>query len=112
MIYKITGGYCHIDEEDLEFVDQFSWHFDDNGYVKTTVVSEKGRVTMRMHQLLMGRRDGMYVDHKDRNPSNNQKSNLRHISPSLNWYNSHHAEYLYHKGRLKNPQRFTQVRGM
>lgn len=114
MIYKITGGYCLIDEEDKDFLDQFSWHFDSNGYVKTAVynVEKKRFITLRMHQLLKGRVDGKYVDHEDRNPANNQKSNLRHLTPKENWYNSNHAEYLYNNGKLKNPVFYHHVRNV
>lgn len=112
MIYKINGGYCQIDEADKDYLDQFSWHFDNNGYVKTAVynVEQKRFITLRMHQVLMGRKDGHYVDHIDRDPANNQKSNLRFLTPKENWYNSHAAEFLYQEGRLKNPVFYHRVR--
>lgn len=111
MIYKINGGYCLIDEADKEFLDQFSWHFDTNGYVKTSVynIQQKRFVTMRMHQLLLGRKDGYYVDHIDRNPANNQKENLRHLTPRENWYNSVAAHYLYQDGRLRDTEFYHKV---
>lgn len=112
MIYKVSGGYCLIDEEDKEFLDRFSWNIDCNGYIKTTLWNsvDKRFVTLRMHSLLMGRKDGYYVDHIDRNPANNQKSNLRHITPRENWYNSNRAEYLFQIGKLRDIDFYHYVR--
>lgn len=112
MIYKITGGYCLIDPQDKDYLDQFSWNIDTNGYIKTTVWNKEDKkfVTLRMHSLLMGRVDGKWVDHIDRNPANNQKSNLRHITPRENWYNSNRAEYFYQNGRLSDIAFYEQVR--
>lgn len=111
MEYRINGGVCLIDEADLEFLEQFSWHIDDNGYAKATVYVEerKSYTTLRMHQLLLGRQDGMVIDHINRNPLDNRKKNLRHVTPRDNWFNSCRAEYFFHKGVLKDTETYLRL---
>ena len=112
MIYQVNGGVCLIDEEDFEYLDQFSWHFDTNGYVKTTVWNKekKTNITLRMHQLLIGKQEGMLIDHINNNKADNRRSNLRHLTYRDNWFNSSRAEYFFHKGRLKDIPTYLRMR--
>jgi len=88
------GTECFIDEEDLELVSQFKW-YNPAGYARTTYhrkgssKTDKNRnVNVYLHRLVMGALDGEMIDHIDRNPMNNRKSNLRKVSHSVNMANS------------------------
>lgn len=92
-----AGKYALVDDEDYELVSQYRWHLSSGGYVRTAVNAEtraeaasQGRSWRRqerifMHRLIMQLDDakGLSVDHIDRNPLNNQRSNLRIANPSL-----------------------------
>lgn len=75
-----------IDEEDFGLVSQYSWSYKD-GYACRYRSDKKG-FQGRMHRLILGLSLGdPIVDHIDRNPLNNQKSNLRLSNPVLNGQN-------------------------
>jgi len=67
-----------IDGEDFEKVKGFTWsinHKRDNAVVSKT--KGKDRKGIKLHRLIMGADENSIVDHKDGNPLNNQKENLR-----------------------------------
>ena len=68
-----------IDLEDYDLIKKYSWHRDKkDGYWHATEKQEDGTVyRFAMHRLIMGAKKGEIIDHKDRNPSNNHKANLR-----------------------------------
>lgn len=86
-------GYCHntnapfyFDWEDFDLIKDYCWseYVDDTGYhtLQTKDYKNNGKI-IRMHYLLGYK----YGDHKDRNPLNNQKSNLRECTATQNAQN-------------------------
>ena len=75
------GGdkFALVDDDDYEFVSQFRWRLSTDGYAQ---------VFTSMHRLIMGRKTGLLIDHKDRNRLNNQRSNLRFANKAQNRSNS------------------------
>lgn len=73
--------YTCIDRDDYEKVKQYRWHLDTTGYVNNT------RLGKRLHSLIMGKKEGFVIDHKDRNKLNNQKENLRFLRHHQNIFN-------------------------
>lgn len=71
-----------IDLEDVERVKNIKWSLN-NGYVECS--NRKNRV--KLHRLLMNITDDVLIDHKDLNPLNNQKENLRICTISQNGMN-------------------------
>lgn len=70
-----------IDRDDAARVLQAkSWYSNELGYIIGNV---NGKIT-RLHRYLVGAPDDMIVDHKDSDPSNNRKSNLRICTQSDN----------------------------
>lgn len=83
-------GYCHntgtpfyFDWEDFDLIKDYCWseYVDDTGYhtLQTKDYKNDGKI-IRMHYLFGYK----YGDHKDRNPLNNRKSNLRECTIAQN----------------------------
>jgi hypothetical protein len=70
---------CYLDRADYPLVKGYRW------YVYQQRKNGTCRVVahdIKMHQLLMPLSDGRTTDHKDRNPLNNRRSNLRPATQS------------------------------
>lgn len=75
---------CLVDDEDYDNLNQYDWFpCGRNGYPAAYIAG----VRTFMHHLLMPRISGFEIDHKDLNPFNNQKDNLRYATQSQNSQN-------------------------
>jgi hypothetical protein len=74
---KYPGLYALIDEEDLALVSPYAWHPSRDSNHKFYAVASAGRRSLRMHRLIMAAPPRMDVDHRDMNPLNNTRANLR-----------------------------------
>lgn len=95
---KLTQGKnALVDDLDFEFVKDFKWYarFDGfNWYASRNVRSPLGkRKTQSMHNLILGRRVGFEIDHKNGNGLDNQRKNLRFLT---------HSKNLLNRGRQSN----------
>ena len=75
-----------IDIEDIDLIKDFKWHLNSQGYVETT----SNKKNILLHQLLMNRigiKDGLVVDHINRNRLDNRRCNLRLITLQQNAIN-------------------------
>ena len=71
-----------IDAEDLPKIRGESWMVSGNGYAY-------GNSSKRtMHSVIMGKKDGLIIDHINRNKLDNRKTNLRFTTLSVNGFNS------------------------
>lgn len=71
-----------VDDEDFDFLNQFTWQYATRGCATRTVRYGKReynkKVCIKMHRLIMGITDlEMKVDHINNNPLDNRKENLR-----------------------------------
>lgn len=78
----INKRYVLVDDEDLDYLSQFSWRLvGSKQYVQRVVrkPQKNGRnsKTYLMHREIMNVPQGMTVDHIDGDPLNNTKENLR-----------------------------------
>lgn len=72
------GAVTMFDIEDYDLVVRQSWYLSKNGYVYAADRGRgKRRYTITMHSYLMMKPIGAVVDHINRNPLDNRKSNLR-----------------------------------
>lgn len=76
------------DESDHELVAKYEWHVGGK-YVRTSYyIPGIGSRTKMMHRVIMGLTDAnLYVDHINRNPFDNRRSNLRICSQPENTRN-------------------------
>lgn len=70
-----------IDIEDIDRVREHKWSLNNNGYVRTFT----NRKTMYLHSFIMNTTHEL--DHKDRDKTNNRKSNLRRVTHVENCWN-------------------------
>lgn len=81
---KLTKGYVAlVDDEDFEWLNSFRWYakVETGGYVRAEKKTKEKHA--KMHRFIMGVTDPkVIVDHRDRNPLNNQRRNLRICSDS------------------------------
>jgi hypothetical protein len=85
-----TGGVALVDDEDFDFLSKWKWKQDRFGYVTRSVYrgvenGVKKYGTVKMHKLILP--NIPYLDHKDGNGANNQKSNLRACTHAENMRN-------------------------
>lgn len=86
------GKFAEIDEEDFAFLSRWAWRVDKYGYVVRGF--RKGASRFRniyLHMAIMGKREGLKMDHINRDPLDNRKSNLRFVTHAENILNSSHA---------------------
>ena len=67
------GGYCHVSEEDYDYLNNYSWSQNDQGYAVGTIDGKK----VRMHKIIMKPAKGLVVDHINHNKLDNRRENLR-----------------------------------
>lgn len=78
------GKVALVDDDDYEWLIAFKWHAigsDKYGWYAACIISGS---TVEMHRFIMGRPEGMEVDHADRNSLNNTRRNLRVVTHAQN----------------------------
>jgi hypothetical protein len=78
-----TDKKALIDDSDFERVNQFRWLLLKNGYVMSNSAEH-----LYLHRFIFGVKIKARVDHKDRNPLNNRRHNLRSATNSQNQANA------------------------
>lgn len=75
-----------IDDEDYDLIKDIPWNVDVDGYLKA--YCKKDKKTYRIYRLILGvDNPNILVDHKNRNPLDNRKCNLRLCNNSENQKN-------------------------
>lgn len=81
------GRKTQVDDEDYDFLNQWAWQSNGKYVVRQTASNGSfymGHEILKRHGFII---NGL-VDHKDRDPLNNQKGNLRDATRSQNGANS------------------------
>lgn len=81
------GKFAIVDNEDVEKVAGVRWHLSSMGYA----VNRNGGKTTRMHRLLNRTPVGLITDHRNGNPLDNRKVNLRSVTQAQNAANRHNV---------------------
>lgn len=97
------GKVALVDDEDYERVNVFKWLYN-NGYASRVVYHKRKGKKIKMSRFIMNVIDkNIIIDHKDRNPLNNQKNNLRRCTTPQNNIN---------RGHKKNAKSTSKYRGV
>lgn len=90
------GEIILVDNTDFAWLKNWRWHLNEKGYAtrfalvwkkKIDGKERRKRKVIKMHRLIMGVKIGLFVDHIDGNPRNNQRANLRICTTSQNLMN-------------------------
>ena len=84
-----------VDDEDLYIVQKYNWLYEKN---RKVVLTGDG---LRLSRVIMNPPTDMVVDHIDRNPLNNSRSNLRVCTQSNNAKNRRGSGVCYMPNRKK-----------
>lgn len=87
LIPLTKGKFANVDDEDYEWLNQWTWCIR-NGYASRTYKLSGKDYSIYMHRLIANTPLGMETDHIDRNKLNNQRINLRKCSATENLQNS------------------------
>jgi len=72
-----------VDEEDVFILSRHKWHRSNDGYVKAKI----NGITTGIGRYLLNAPPGLQVDHINRKPLDNRRSNLRLVTPRENRLN-------------------------
>ena len=95
---KLTHGkFALVDNKDfIKFVN-LKWYLDSTGYASKRI----NKKTIRLHQFLIGKKQGKIIDHINRNKLDNRRKNLRFVTHQQNQRNRSVKGICWDKSRNK-----------
>lgn len=100
----VNDGFVWVDDIDFEYLNQFNWINNGNGYYKRYGDYKNGKQeNIYLHREITQAPPNMVVDHIDGNKKNNTRANLRICTQSENLKNSKSRGkgYFFDKGKGK-----------
>lgn len=84
----LTKGYVAIvDDEDYNELSKHKWCADNSSKTNVYALRRVGKKLSRMHNEIIGRKDGLEIDHINGNGLDNRRANLRFCTRSQNRMN-------------------------
>lgn len=77
----------YVSNCDFEALNRYKWWISSNGYAIRSVNLNGKRKNIGMAREIMGKSQGLEIDHRDGNRLNNQRENLRFCNHSQNMQN-------------------------
>ena len=83
--------FALVDDEDYEMLNKIPWHAIKSKSGKLVYASHltKNNQRVYMHEMIIGLKPGLIVDHKDGDGLHNYRSNLHHVTYKQNSQNLH-----------------------
>jgi hypothetical protein len=92
MICTRAGHSFLIDAEDWPRISGFKWSVSSDGGGRMYVSTRIGKKKIYLHRMLLNAPDGQRVDHRDGDPLDNRKANLRLATHQQNMFNRRKAK--------------------
>lgn len=97
-----AGMQVIVDEDVKDQYGHLSWFLSDTGYaMRRPTLDDGSKITVRLHRLVIGAKEGEIVDHKNRNRLDNRRSNLRIVTQKENALNQKSRGYYWDKAKGK-----------
>lgn len=87
LIRLTNGGYAIVDQDDYEFLSQWRWQRDPDGYARRSEGAGAKRRGVFIHHIVARTPKGLEPDHINRNRLDNRKENLRNVPKGVNLRN-------------------------
>jgi hypothetical protein len=81
------GNVALVDDEDYAELSRYRWHFGCGYAIRNSPTENQKKKTVRMHTEILGKVDGLEVDHINGNGLDNRRENLRHATRAQNQHN-------------------------
>ena len=85
--YDINNQEFYFDKSDYEWIKNFSWHINSEGYVRTNNYNNQGSVAMHRIVMKLDKSDKRKIDHLNHNRTDNRRCNLRIATDLENGWN-------------------------
>jgi len=83
------GKFAIVDAADYEWLSKYKWYAQESKQARTCyAVRNSGRQTILMHREIMQTPEGMVVDHRNGNGTDNRRANMRNCKQDQNTLNS------------------------
>lgn len=83
----VSGKLVVFDVEDAELFDSGRWRLHSNNYLIQRILVDGKRVMHHFHRIVIGAKQGEFVDHINGNPLDNRRENLRICTHAQNMKN-------------------------
>ena len=102
LISLTKNKFAKVDDDVFDTLNQLKWHFD-GYYARRNLYADSRQIHILMHRLIAGAKEGELVDHRNGDPLDNRKENLRICNRSNNAMNmrKHRGASIY-KGVSKH----------
>lgn len=103
---KLTNcdEFMLVDDCDFEFAKSRKWHKSKDGYASTGNYNSitKKSSAVKFHIMIMGRKEGLVLDHINRNKLDNSRVNLRFVTRQVNNLNKNLGRGVCYSDRDKS----------
>ena len=94
--------FAMVDADDYEWLAQFNWRIDKQGYVRCSARVDTGKQNIHIARYIMNPASDMVADHINGNPLDNRRCNLRVLSKRDNAINCCANQGREYKGTSKH----------
>lgn len=78
------GKFAIVDDEDYEWLNQWKWHYNHNGYAVRFIKNGNKKKYISMHRFILNTPINKLTDHINSNGLDNRRSNLRIVTSQQN----------------------------